>query len=541
VPPLAELAARVFSVTLSGAPDEAARLAEEGLRQAGPEGSLAPSAGLACLWYALAATQHYRGDAVAHLLAADRCLSVAAVLESPGWMSNAFSIRALAYVRDGSVELAVADLASAEVELAECRDDGLRSWAHTGLGYCYDQMRLYELAQPHYEAAQANAGISPMPLREAPVIDLRNLAELHLRWADELERVVPVAATHEQVEAQLVQGRQQARQALLVAERLQLPATIEASRRLDLCARASVDPARVLPALRAELDNAGPDLIPGQRAQLATALARSLRALGRRLEAIIAARLAVASAVGPMDWQVRAAAHYLLVELEAEAGVPGAVDGRAYGRVLSHVLWLQRLRTLQGTRTALDMEALQRTTDIATRAAREDPLTGLGNRRALDEALSALAQEPGPEVPQHCLLLIDIDGFKRVNDTYGHSVGDQVLKGVAAALRSSARSEDLLVRLGGDEFVVLAAGATRAQGEERATRIHAAIERTDWDLVTPGLRVRVSAGVGASDGATPVTGLIELADAFMYADKRDRLEAAARSAIPAARRGGSPI
>jgi hypothetical protein len=78
----------------------------------------------------------------------------------------------------------------------------LLCWAHSGLGYCYDQLRLYELAQPHLEAAQA-IGSSPMPLPEAPVIQLRNLADLHLRWAEELERVVPLAASAEQVEAQM--------------------------------------------------------------------------------------------------------------------------------------------------------------------------------------------------------------------------------------------------------------------------------------------------------------------------------------------------
>jgi diguanylate cyclase (GGDEF)-like protein len=221
-----------------------------------------------------------------------------------------------------------------------------------------------------------------------------------------------------------------------------------------------------------------------------------------------------------MDWQVRAGAHHLLVELEAEAGIPGAVDGRAYARLLSNVLWQQRLRTLQGTRTALEIEQLTRTSAISARAAREDPLTGLGNRRALDEVLAELLQRPDGEAQEHCLILLDIDGFKTVNDTYGHPVGDEVLRGVAAALRSATRSDDLLVRLGGDEFVVLAANATLAQGEERAARIRRAMQGTDWDAVAPGLQVHASIGVGATEGVTPLTALLGIADAFMYADKR---------------------
>jgi diguanylate cyclase (GGDEF)-like protein len=517
--PLVELAARVLGVALGGAPEEADRRLEQGLRRLGPEEAETPSHGLAALMYAVAGIAFVRGDWGAQVLATDRLLWIARSIDSPGWASNALSLRALARLREGAVELATADLAVAEIELAECADDGLRCWAHTGLGYCYDLMRLYELAQPHYLAAQAN-GASPMPLLEAPIIDLRNLTELHLRWAEELERVVPVAASVADVEALRREGRRWAAETLLAAEVLQLPDTVEAGRRLDLCARAAIEPAHVLPGLEAALAPTAPELPPGERAQLATALARALYALGRGPEAVAAARLAVESATGPIDWQVRASAHHLLVELEAEAGTPGAMDGRAYAQLLSNVLWQQRLRTLQGTRTALEIEHLKRTSEIATRAAREDPLTGLGNRRALDEALVLLLQRPSGEAQQHCLMLLDIDGFKSVNDTHGHPIGDQVLCGVAAAMRGATRSDDLLVRLGGDEFVVLAADTTLAQGEERAARIHRAVERTDWDSVTPGLRVHTSIGVGATDGTTPVTALFDVADALMYADKR---------------------
>jgi diguanylate cyclase (GGDEF) domain len=514
---LDQLAARIMSVA-SDSPEVAARLADDGLRQAGAKASQ-PSSGLAAVWYAVAVVELARGDEAAMVLAADRCLSLARSLQSPGWASNALSLRALARIREGAVELATSDLAAAEIELAECDDEGLRCWAHTGLGYCYDQMRLYELSQPHYLAAQAS-GASPMPLLEAPVIDLRNLAELHLRWADELERVVPVAASVDEVEAQLVQGRHWARETLLAAQRLQLPLSIESSRRLDLCARAAVEPECSLPELREALAPNATHLRPSEQAQLATALARALRALGRTTEAVAAARLAVESATGPMDWQVVAGAHHLLVELEADAGIPGAEDGRAYARLLSNALWQQRLRTLQGTRGTLEMEQLKRTTEIATKTAGEDPLTGLGNRRALDEALAELLKRPAGETQEHCLLLLDIDDFKSVNDTYGHVVGDEVLRHVATALRSATRSNDLLVRLGGDEFVVLAADATRAHGEQRASRIQTALESTDWGALAPGLRVHTSVGVGATDGLAPVTALLALADQSMYADKR---------------------
>jgi diguanylate cyclase (GGDEF)-like protein len=516
---LAELAARVMSLAQTGSADEARILANAGLEQVGADVAETPSSELACLWYAVAVTEHSAGDTAAQVNAADRCLSVASSLASPGWASNALSIRAMARVRQGAIDLALADLARAEVELADCGDDSLRCWAHTGLGYCYDQLRLYELAQPHFEAALAIES-SPMPLPEAPVIDLRNLAELHLRWAQELERVVPLAASAQQVEEQMVRARRLAREALLAAQSLQLPSAILASQLLDLCARADVEPQAVLSGLAAALNVQESNRPSGERTEVATALARALRGLGRGPEAVAAARLAVESAVEPIDWQVMAGAHYLLVELEAEAGVPGAIEGRAYGRLLSNALWQQRLRTLQGARSALDVERLQRTTEIATRAAREDSLTGLGNRRALDEALVKLEASADEDQLAHSLVLIDVDGFKSVNDTYGHQVGDEVLKAVARTLRTCARRADLLIRLGGDEFVVLAAGATKLEAAALAARIHDSINNTDWGSIAHGMQVSISIGFAATGAGMLVADLFGTADAAMYADKR---------------------
>ena len=524
---LSELAAEVMSLAQSGSADEAMRLARTGLRQAGHAQTDEPTGEMACLWYATAVAEHARGDTAAQVLAADRCLSIARSLGSTGWASNALSMRAMARIRLGAVDPALADLARSEIELADCDDDPLLCWAHSGLGYCYDQLRLYELAQPHLEAAQL-IGSSPMPLPEAPVIQLRNLADLHLRWAEELERVVPLAASAERVEAQMAQARRWAGAALLAATSLQLPSAILASQRVDLCSRAGVEPESVLDGLRAALDDTEAVMPPGDRAQVATALARALRALGRGPAAVAAAQLAVEVATGPIDWQVAAGAHYLLVELEAEAGVPGAAHGQAYGRLLSELNWQQRLRTLQGARSALDFERLHRTTEIATRAAREDPLTGLGNRRALDEALAGLAQNAGVGTQDHSLVLIDLDAFKSVNDKYGHLIGDDVLKAVGAALRASARNTDLLIRLGGDEFVVLAAGTTQPEGAALAARIHQAIDGTDWEAVEPGLHIRASVGLGTTGGPILVSDLLGAADASMYAEKRRNLTEAAQ-------------
>jgi diguanylate cyclase (GGDEF)-like protein len=244
--------------------------------------------------------------------------------------------------------------------------------------------------------------------------------------------------------------------------------------------------------------------------------------MGRGAEAIDAARTAVAAADDPMDWQVRAGAHHLLVELEADAGVAGAMEGREYGRLLSAVMWQQRLHTLQGARSAVDVERLQRDTEVATRAAREDALTGLGNRRALDEAIAQLARSDGSAPREHSAVLIDLDEFKTVNDTYGHAIGDEVLRTVGAMLRTLARSSDVVVRLGGDEFVVLAADTARRDAAVLVTRLHRAFEQFDWDVIAPGLHVQVSIGSSTTPEDAVATALLTGADDSMYLHKRRR-------------------
>jgi diguanylate cyclase (GGDEF)-like protein len=521
-----EIASRVMTLAQDGGADEAVALGREALAALGDEAP--PEA--AALWYAVGVAEHSLGRAPAQVEASSRCLEVARAHGSPGWASNALSMRAMGWARQGAVEKALTDLAVAEAELLDCDDEGLACWAHTGLGYCYDQLRLYELAQPHFEAAMVQNS-DPIPLPESPVIDLLNLAEMHLRWADELERVVPLYATPEEVREQHRRGVHWSRAALARAEEVGVESYRQSSRRLDLCLRAETEPAVVLDDLRAALaDPTSADVAgrAGGRAQVATALGRALRRQGDLDGAIDAARLAVEAAHAPGDWQVLAAARHLLVELEAEQGLPGAVGGREYGRLLSGVLWAQRLHTLQGARTALDVERLQRARELAEQAAREDPLTGLGNRRALDEAVQRLLSVPPPahgdrasDVVVHSLLLFDVDGFKTVNDRYGHLVGDDVLRAVAGALSSRARADDVLVRLGGDEFVVLAPGATREAAQDLVGRMRSALDAVDWDGMAPGLHIGVSIGVATTDDEVGLGDLVGAADIAMYASKHE--------------------
>jgi len=105
------------------------------------------------------------------------------------------------------------------------------------------------------------------------------------------------------------------------------------------------------------------------------------------------------------------------------------------------------------------------------RMAREDPLTGLPNRRAFDLALDAAVAAGRP----FSLLLVDVDSFKTINDTFGHTTGDEVLRGIASRTRVCVRATDTLARIAGDELALVAPQASVAGAERLASVLHDAV------------------------------------------------------------------
>ena len=151
-------------------------------------------------------------------------------------------------------------------------------------------------------------------------------------------------------------------------------------------------------------------------------------------------------------------------------------------------------------------------------SARTDPLTGLANRRAFEQALEQRltgdAQEP------FAVLMLDVDGLKQVNDARGHAAGDAVLKRVASVLSSDLRAADLATRWGGDEFVLLMPGMDQVGALSLARRIGGTLLNPD----DPAGAISVSIGTAAfpADGTTAVS-LLAAADRSMYIDKRQRV------------------
>lgn len=150
-----------------------------------------------------------------------------------------------------------------------------------------------------------------------------------------------------------------------------------------------------------------------------------------------------------------------------------------------------------------------------------DPLTGLTNRRGFEIALSGMLAGVG-RGGRFALLHIDLDRFKAINDTFGHAAGDELLTGVAAALRAELRSVDVTARVGGDEFMVLLAGVRDAPVvREIADRVIRRIEALE---PVPGEVARISASVGAvlsrPDPDIGASDLLAEADLALYAAKR---------------------
>ena len=177
-------------------------------------------------------------------------------------------------------------------------------------------------------------------------------------------------------------------------------------------------------------------------------------------------------------------------------------------------------------------QLLQQARDTALR----DGLTGLYNRRAFDEHLKqAIGREGRQEGGKFALLLLDIDHFKKLNDTYGHPAGDAALRHTATLLHGHLRSADQDARFGGEEFAVIVAGAGEAGAVNMAERIRQGIEK--GQVIFDGARLAVTVSIGVAvwprDGLSGPE-LVVAADRALYAAKQGgRNRVVIATAVPA--------
>ncbi|QUW02247.1 GGDEF domain-containing protein [Chloracidobacterium validum] len=169
----------------------------------------------------------------------------------------------------------------------------------------------------------------------------------------------------------------------------------------------------------------------------------------------------------------------------------------------------------------IDEEFHRRITDLIT----HDDLTGLLTRKSFILEMEREMARSNRYGHPFGLLMMDIDFFKRVNDTYGHLIGSQVLREVAVVIRQTLRDSDIAGRYGGEEYIALLPETDRVRAHEAAERIRAAIESAPFtaSLHDPNLKLNLTISVGISSypgDATQVNDLIERADEAMYEAKR---------------------
>jgi diguanylate cyclase (GGDEF)-like protein len=174
---------------------------------------------------------------------------------------------------------------------------------------------------------------------------------------------------------------------------------------------------------------------------------------------------------------------------------------------------------------------LKRTNELLLELSNTDHLTGLFNRRYLMEALGKEVQRSVRKAGNLSLIILDIDHFKQVNDTYGHLQGDVVLQKVAQQLQKELRAYDTAARYGGEEFIAVLPDATLEEAVFVAERVRASVEATKFSGALSPLKLTVSIGVArfSSPDCTTVDSFIKLADDSLYrakANGRNRVESA---------------
>jgi len=225
---------------------------------------------------------------------------------------------------------------------------------------------------------------------------------------------------------------------------------------------------------------------------------------------------------GGLSIAILAAASWLAADLLTRTGTgPGPILWNGFSRLVifaGAALLLDALRTDREALRRLNAQ-LRRVAEAEGRLARTDPLTGLRNRRAFIEDLGAEVARCDRAGEPLCVAYLDVDGFKRLNDTHGHLAGDELLQGIAATLLSAAREADVPARLAGDEFAVLLRSVSAEAARPLADRL---LER-----LREVCRPHEGLGLGASMGIAHFSRLpvdvgevLSRADAAMYEAKR---------------------
>jgi diguanylate cyclase (GGDEF)-like protein len=157
----------------------------------------------------------------------------------------------------------------------------------------------------------------------------------------------------------------------------------------------------------------------------------------------------------------------------------------------------------------------------ATQSALRDPLTDTGNRIAMDQTLAREIELSRRHLQPLSLLMLDIDHFKQINDTHGHSAGDDVLKAVAASIKSQLRNVDMVFRFGGEEFLILLSNTSREAAALVGERLRMAAQAEEYIADGRSIELTVSLGCATLLPGESIESLLRRADNALYVAKRE--------------------
>jgi diguanylate cyclase (GGDEF)-like protein len=158
---------------------------------------------------------------------------------------------------------------------------------------------------------------------------------------------------------------------------------------------------------------------------------------------------------------------------------------------------------------------------VATQSALRDPLTGTGNRIAMDQSLAREIAVTRRNKAPLSVLMVDVDHFKHVNDEYGHYTGDEVLRAIAQGLKSQLRNIDRVFRYGGEEFVVLLTDTDRETAVQIGERLRSTVLGLAFPHHAPSLTMSISLGCSTLMAGETADSLVQRADSALYVAKRE--------------------
>ena len=158
---------------------------------------------------------------------------------------------------------------------------------------------------------------------------------------------------------------------------------------------------------------------------------------------------------------------------------------------------------------------------VATQSALRDPLTDTGNRIAMDQTLTREIELSRRHLQPLSLLMLDIDHFKQINDTHGHSAGDDVLKAVAASIKNQLRNVDMVFRFGGEEFLILLSNTSREAAALVGERLRNAAQAEEYVADGRSIELTVSLGCSTLLPGESAESLLRRADNALYVAKRE--------------------